>query len=223
MSGQRDRHRIAGIRAQVAGTSAHADQRGQGLVEFALVIPLLVFLFMAVIELALMLNAVIGVNRASQQGAHLAAILGNRTGADCMILRDIENDVMVPNDRTKILDVTIERTAMVGNTVYARQTYARDASAAWNCTLPDGTTVANPLPYRLAANGYPETDRCVVLSGCPATGSVPARSTVDNVGVNIEYRHLWATPLNSIFGAFGGGDVGWTIRQRNIFRMEPVL
>jgi hypothetical protein len=54
-------------------------------------------------------------------------------------------------------------------------------------------------------------------------GTVPARSTVDNIGVSIRYRHLWATPLNAMLDVFGGGDVGWWINQRNIFRMEPLL
>lgn len=195
-------------------------QAGQALVEFALVVPVLVVVFMAVFEVALALNAVVGLNRASQQAAHTAAIMGSRAGSDCMILRDVEGDVMVPNDRTKILDVIIERTAMVGNTSYQRQTYHRTGSTS--CMLPDGSTIS--VPYTLdPASNYPPEVRCSTLTGCPAMGSIGARSTVDNVGVNIRYRHLWATPLNSLYGAFGGGDVGWTISQRNIFRMEPIL
>jgi Flp pilus assembly protein TadG len=202
---------------RATGQGAPDGQAGQGLVEFALVVPLLVVLFMAVLELALAMNAVVGVNRASQQAAHTASIMGDRSGGDCLVLRDIEQAVMVPNDRSKIQDVTIERTAMVGNTSYAQQTYTRTGSMA--CTLPDGATIT--VPYTLTTAGYPEDQRCTVLSGCPLL--TPARSTVDNVGVNIRYRHLWATPLNAIYGAFGGGDVGWNIAQRNIFRMEPTL
>ena len=51
---------------------------------------------------------------------------------------------------------------------------------------------------------------------------VPARSTVDNIGVAIRYRHQWVTPLNAIYDFFGGGNFGWEFTQRNIFRMEPV-
>ena len=47
-----------------------------------------------------------------------------------------------------------------------------------------------------------------MLAGCPTL--TPARSTVDNVGVNIRYRHLWVTPLNALYGFFAGGDTGWT-------------
>ena len=40
---------------------------------------------------------------------------------------------------------------------------------------------------------------------------------------DLRYRHLWVTPLNALYGFFAGGDVGWNISQRNIFRMEPQL
>jgi Flp pilus assembly protein TadG len=186
----------------------------------ALVIPVLLVLFMGIVEIALAFNAVIGVNRASQQAAHTAAILGNQAGADCMILRDIEDDVMVPNDRTKIQYVLIQRTAMVGNTSYEAQRW--DRTGTTDCTLPDGS--AAQVPYTLAAgSSYPEDVRCNTLTGCPAMGPVAARSTVDNVGVAIQYRHQWATPLNAMLDVFGGNATGWTINQRNIFRMEPVL
>lgn len=206
-----------------------AGQQGQTLVEFALVIPLLMIMFMAVIEVALALNAVVGVNRASQQAAHLASILGDRAGADCMILRDIEEDVIVPNDRNKIQEVRVQRTALVGNQTFSYQRYTRNAGGPpLECTLPNGDEIE--LPYQLSANvnpalgPYEETERCSILIGCPPEGSQPQRSTVDNVGVEIRYRHLWATPLPAMFeNVFGGGDVGWNITQRNIFRMEPTL
>jgi hypothetical protein len=60
-----------------------------------------------------------------------------------------------------------------------------------------------------------------VLKGCDDL--TPPRSTVDNIGVSIRYRHLWATPLNAAFEFFGGGNTGWTIVQKNVFRIEPVL
>jgi hypothetical protein len=192
-------------------------QRGQSLVEFALVVPILVIVFMAVVEAALALNAVIGINRASQQAAHTAAIMGSSPGVDCLILRDVETDVMVPNDRAGIQQVRIQRTAMVGNTTFSEQVY--DRSGSLDCSLPDGTSIT--LPYTTTTAGYPESGRCAVLAGCPTLGG--DRTTVDNVGVDIRYRHQWATPLNAMLDVFGGNKTGWTISQRNIFRMEPVL
>jgi hypothetical protein len=195
---------------------------GQTLVEFALVIPLIMLIVMAVFEFALGFNAFVGLNRASQNAAHLAAITGNQSGADCLILSEIEQDVQPPNAASEIRSVIIERTAMAGNVSYQQQTYAKPG--LWDCTLPDGTDVT--VPYTPAANanglpGYPEEQRCPVLGGCAALD--PPRSTVDNVGVRVQYRHRWVTPLSSIMDALPGGANGWTFTQRNIFRMEPSL
>jgi hypothetical protein len=178
---------------------------------------MIVILFMGILEVALMFNAFSGVNRASQYAAHVAATLGNQAGADCFILSGIEADVTVPNDPGRISDVIIERTAMAGNQSYGQQRWTRGGRTT--CTLPDGT--ATSVPYTLTLAGYPETQRCPVLGGCPTL--TPPRSTVDNIGVSIRYRHPWVTPLNEMFGFFNGGDTGWTFTQRNIFRVEPSL
>ena len=183
---------------------------------------------MGVVEVALAFNATVGVNRASQNGAHLAAIMGNQPGADCLILKEIEEDIYAPNDPAKIKEVIIERTAMEGNRWYAQQLYVREGSLS--CRLPGADLSAPPtvLPYTRTVNDYPESHRCNVLKGCPdpappEVNPGPEHSSVDNVGVSIRYRHLWATPLNALFNVFAGGDVGWMIVQRNIFRIEPVL
>jgi Flp pilus assembly protein TadG len=179
--------------------------------------PILMILFMGIIDVALMFNAFVGLNRASQNGAHVAATLGNQACADHIILSEIESDVTVPNTAARIQWVGIELTSLSGSVPYARQRWERGGSDT--CTRPDGSTIT--VPYTRTVNTYPEAQRCPVLAGCPAL--TPARSTVDNIGVSVNYRHLWATPLNAVYDFFGGGDAGWTFTQRNIFRMEPTL
>jgi Flp pilus assembly protein TadG len=199
----------------------HAERsRGQALVEFALLIPVLFVLIMGIIEFAVAFNAVLGVNRASQNGAHTASIAGNMQGADCLILEQIEDDIGAPNDKRNIQLVEIQRTAMAGNVVYAQNAWVRSGSTS--CDLNNGTTVT--VPYTRTENGYPVNQRCNVLSGCPTY--TPVRSTVDNVGVMIRYRYEWITPLGTLL-PFVGGDrdasTGWTFQKRNVFRMEPNL
>jgi Flp pilus assembly protein TadG len=194
--------------------------RGQGLVEFALLLPILLVLIMGVLEFALAFNCVLSINRASQNGAHIASMAGKLQGADCLILQEVEGDIDVPNDRSNILSVDIQRTAMTGNTVYAQNTWTRTGSTA--CELNNGTKFT--VPYTQTANAYPETQRCDVLNGCPTL--TPARSTVDNVGVTVRYRYHWITPLGSLLPLVGGDGIssaGWTFQKRNVFRMEPNL
>ncbi len=218
---------MRGISVSVEHPAAPSRSGGSGqtLVEFTLVVPFVVILLMALLELSLALNASLAVNRASQHGAHLAATAGNIGGADCLVLEAVEQDLGAPNNVSNISEVLIERTSMVGNYVDMRQVWRRGGTT--DCRLPDGATVA--LPYTLVEGFYPEAERCTVLGGCPTL--TPPRSTVDNIGVTVRYRHDWVTPLNGALdlitggGSSGGGSGsgGWSFEQRNIFRMEPTL
>jgi len=194
--------------------------RGQALVEFALIIPIIFVLIMGLIEFAVAFNATLGINRASQNAAHMASLAGNIQGADCLILEQVETDVGPPNNKSRIQLVEIQRSAMAGNLIYAQNAWVRTGSTT--CELNNGTSVE--VPYTRTENGYPVNQRCNILNGCPSYS--PARSTVDNVGVMIRYRYDWITPLGTLL-PFVGGDPdtsrGWTFQKRNVFRMEPNL
>jgi hypothetical protein len=186
------------------------------LVEFALAIPLVLLLFMGVIELALGFNAFIGLNRASQHAAHLASIAGPQEGADCLILQQIEQDVSAPNNREAIEFVLIQQTSLTGNFARRENRWERNGTTP-DCELPNGELIS--VPYVLAdGSDYPESERCSALKGCG-----DGHSTVDNIAVGIRYRHDWITPLAAIITSLPGGKLGWNFTQRNIFRIEPTL
>ena len=189
--------------------------RGQALTEFALIVPLLAGLVMGLFEMGVAIAANVGVNRAAQSGAHMASTAGNMLGADCLILEEIERSVLPPNDRSAILDVQIERTDLGGETVFAVTRWSREAST--ECALMTGDVLT--VPYTLVSDGYPADQRCNVLAGCPTLS--PSRSTVDNVGVAVRYRHDWITPLSAMIPLVSGDGDGWTFVQRDVFRMEP--
>jgi Flp pilus assembly protein TadG len=191
-------------------------QRGQALLEFAIVLPVLMLMVTGIIEFALAFNSNLGINRASQDAALVAAEAGNLPGADCMILTRIEQDISAPIDRGEITGVSIQRTNPSGTTIYAENSYVR--GGVTNCTLADGTPI--DVPYTSTGTGYPVNQRCSVQSGCPTM--TPARTTVDTIGVQIDLRYRLRTPLNALMGMFDGGTEGtMDFTMRNAFRMEP--
>jgi len=198
-----------------AGAPRRHRDSGQTLVEFALAIPIVLLLFMSVIELALGFNAFIGLNRASQQAAHTASVAGGQIGADCLILQQIEEDVTTPNRREAILQVVIQQTSLTGNFPYLENRWERNGTST-DCELPNGDPIT--VPYQLTVADYPESERCSALKGCGV-----GHSTVDNIAVGIRYRHDWITPMSAIITSLPGGTAGWTFTQRNIFRIEPTL
>lgn len=184
------------------------------LVEFAIVLPIFVTLLFAMIEFGVAFNAELAINRASQSAALVAGQAGPDSDADCVILARIESQLQAPLDKNNVLQVKIFRASTTGNGVLASSTYAR--SGTKDC----GTY---SVPYSATSSGYPPSQRCNVLAGCPTL--TPPRSTVDKIGVQITYRHVPVTPMRSLLSFLGGSGSGfdWTFTKQNESRMEPVL
>ncbi len=185
---------------------------GQTLVEFALVFPLFLVLVFAVIEFTFVFSGMLGISYATRDAALLAAEAGNGNGADCVIIKAVEQAVTAPADRTRIQSIVIYRADRNGIEISGISN-RWDRGSSTNC--PDGTTV----PYVRQTNAYAEPTRCNVLAGC-ATDAAGAHPGLDTIGVRVTYIHQWVTPM----GGFGGlGGSGFTLTQSNSMRMEPIL
>jgi Flp pilus assembly protein TadG len=209
------RRALSGLRR----VSFRGSEDGATLVEFSLIFPIFMILFMAVIEFSLAFNATLGINRASQDAALVASEAGNTPGGDCLILQTVEDEVGVPNRKASIVTVQVQRTGPGGGNIYASNVYTRGGTTT--CTLSDGTTVS--VPYTSTSIGYPSAERCNIVAGCPSL--TPARTTVDNVAVQIRYTYTYQTPIGSLSNMIWNDPMGasWTFQKRNVFRMEPIL
>jgi Flp pilus assembly protein TadG len=193
---------------------------GQTLVEFALMFPLFIILVMGVIEFALAFNAILGVNRASEQAVQVASEAGNDPAADCYVLQAVEQAIQVPNDESNIVHVQIQWTNPSGGSVYAMDEYDRTGSTT--CTTSTGTDIT--VPYTATASAYQPSQRCNMVSGCPTISS--SHNTVDTIGVTVRYQYSWKTPIGSLLHFIGGSNTwgsGMTFNKRNVMRIEPIL
>ncbi len=208
------RHLIARGVASLRHNASRKRASGVTLVEFAIVLPIFVSTLFAMIEFGVAFNAVLSINRASQAGALIAGEAGNNPDSDCVILARIESNLQPPIDKTNVQQVKIFRASSTGSTILASNTYSRSGSK--NC----GTY---SVPYSASTTGYPESQRCNIIDGCPTLS--PARTTVDKIGVQITYRYDGVTPLRSLLSFLGGSGTGysWTFTKQNESRMEPVL
>lgn len=204
MSALSRRHSATPAQVRVRG-------RGQALVEFSLVLPLFLTIMLAIIEFGFAFNAVLAVNFASRNAALTAAEGGDSAGTDCLVLRTIEGDIAAPADRSRIGRVQIFRSDRNGDRIGDPTIYARGEGST-TCDYAGGTTVT--VPYALLQDGYSEEDRCNTLAGCTDG------RTLDLVGVEISYTHVWVTPLRNFVG---GNPGGFTFDRSNATRMEPVL
>ncbi len=187
-------------------------ERGQSLVEFALVFPIFFMILMGIIEFAFAFNAVLAVNFASREATLYASVASSSSGSDCVILASIEDDVRAPARAAAISQVDVYRATANGTQYSGGEITTFTRTGSLTCTMPDLTT--RTVPYTRTANGYPEASRCNVLAGCGGT-----HTSVDHLGVRIFYTHSYITPLRT----FVGTGTGFSFNRTNIMRMEPVL
>ena len=142
---------------------------------------------------------------------------GRDVGADCLILQSVDQDVTSPADGNRILEVRIYRANISGSQLGSvADIYQRGGPTT--CTYASGDVT---VPYALVGSvGYPSSDRCDIVAGCPADASGFAHPGLDTIGVQVTYRHLWKTPFSALMG---GGGTGYTMLKANATRMEPVL
>lgn len=185
------------------------SEKGQAIVEFAMVLPVLVLLIIGLMEFSLVWNSRNTVLFASRDGSMLAAEGGSLDGVDCVVLQRVEGDVVSPSSSLRILQISIYWSDRNGDQIGANQNlYTRGGSTS--CTYADGTTIT--VPYTLTTAGYLESSRCSVLAGCGG-----GHNTVDTIGVRVTYQHFWMTS----FVRFAGNSVTFT--EASITRAEPQL
>ena len=196
------------MRENVGGLAR--GERGQAVVEIALILPLLVFLIVGIIEFSLLLNARNTVSFASRDGSMLAAEGGSRAGTDCVVLQTIERDLVAPASAIKVTQIKVFWSDQNGDEIGSNHNlYTRTGSTT--CDYGDGTSIT--VPYSLTSAGYVEDIRCDVLAGCGGS-----HTSLDTVGVQITYVHNWLTS----FGRVTGGS-GMTFNVTNTTRIEPQL
>jgi len=190
-------------------TREGTTDRGQAIVEFALVLPVFLLLLFGLVEFGVLLNAASTVNYVSRAAALLAAEGGKTEGTDCQVLRAIERDLTPPTTPNRVARVEIYWSDANGNQI-GPNVNRYDRTGSMTCTYADGTSAA--MPYTLTTDNYPESDRCDALDGCDLE-----HTTVDTIGVRITYNHQWVTT----FGKFIAGSI--TFERSTAVREEPTL
>jgi Flp pilus assembly protein TadG len=139
-------------------------RRGQSMVEFALVAPVMLFLLFGVIESSLLLFAVGSAHFAAEEGTRVAAQLGNATNADTAAIQAVRTGSFGQTTVASITRVDIYRLQQQSN-----GTLTKD-NAHINSYHPDGTPISVTWP--------------------PATRNVTS-GQCDFLGLTIFYQYTW--------------------------------
>lgn len=196
-------------------------ERGQGLVEFALIFPLMLALLAGVVEIGLVANDTITIGYGAREGARAGAALGDGGAIDCSsgndpfgvdlaivagaqrIIESSGSDV----DLSEIKEIRIFQATSAGAKATGRVNRWRYTGADSGPDILPGDEVSR-LDFSEVANEWPACRR-------RSSGATP-----DIIGVEIEYdRHL-VSPLASLLSTVGLAPA-MTLTETTVMTLNP--
>jgi hypothetical protein len=200
------------------------QERGQGLVEFALVLPIFAVLVVSIAEIGLIYSAMQGIGYGSRDGARVAAALAQGSncgdpptpgipdvdavavGAVQRILKSPDSGVRLPNvEQIRIFKVDAisgqETAGKVNTWTYAGTSLGPDVDPAAGTERIDFTQQTQEWPACTRVNGGP--------------------SGPDYVGVSVRYRYDFITPMGVVLDALAGGNLSVTLNETTVMALNP--
>jgi Flp pilus assembly protein TadG len=187
---------------------------GQGLVEFAMLVPVFMLLLLGLLEFGFVFDHTMTVSYATREGARSGSAFaqGNTTTMLCAdvdknIIAAVQRALKAPGSLVKMNDIaniTIYKAATDGTAVSGK-------SNVWTHNAGAGPTVDGArLDFVAGTTNW---------SACSRTNGV----TPDSLGVAITYDYKFVTPLSAAMGFFGPpGGAGLTIRDRTVMALNPI-
>jgi hypothetical protein len=195
-------------------------ERGQGVVEFSIVVPVLLVLLLGMLEFGLLFDHTISLSYASREGARVGAALGNGGGplgcgtgqspnaatVDPQIIAAVQRVLTSPGspiDESHIQLIQIYRSSSGGTPITGDvNTWAYDPG---NGPVVDGKA----LDFRV---------QTVQWAACSRdNGASP-----DSIGIGLVYRYQFSTPLAGALTFFGGPGTGTvTVSDRAVMALNP--
>jgi hypothetical protein len=203
---------------------ARPRQRGQSLVEFAMVVIVAMMLLLGMVEFGYVFDHHLSIEYATREGARVGAALANGGGTmgcgtgqspnaanvDKQIIAAVQRVLKSPGSPVVISRVSEIRiyeataTGAVNGSAFNRWTY--------NAPSGGGGPVVDGLALDFSLNGSAGWNACSRDNG----------STPDSLGVSVTYSYRLQTPLAGIVGAFGSPSTAQiTITDKTVMALNP--
>ena len=196
-------------------------QHGQGIVEFALLVPVFMILLLGMLEFGFMFDQTLTIQYASREGARVGAALVTGGGDlnDCTANGPWESvDPLIIAAVNRVLGSTGSRVAISRVSqirIYKSGSAGQEVGPVnvWTYEAGGGPTVGGrTLDFKApVTSGWKACNR--------SNGSPP-----NSIGVSLSYRYDFQTALGSVLRFFGGGGTVWSsvaISDRTVMAMNP--
>lgn len=198
-----------------------ADERGQSVVEFIVIVPIVAMLLLIMLEFGLAFNHRLTVGYATREGARIGAALAHGGASGCAVADPalVDQQIIAATQRilkspgspivmSDIQEIRIYKSDASGNQIgsmYNLWTYTPGAGP----DIDPGPTV-DRLDFTQASVAWPACGR--------VNGTNP-----DSIGVRVDYRYRLSTPLRAAADFFGGPNVGSTFAMvdQTIMALNP--
>lgn len=212
----------APLRRVRSDPSQRRPDRGQSLVEFAMVVPVFMLLLLGMLEFGFVFDQTMTLSYGTREGARTAAALGpgNTTTLPCTTSDDIDKHIIAAVER--VLEGPGSRITLAPSTqvVIYRATTSGTSTGQENIWVysPGGGPSVDGQALDFARTGGVGYNACTR----DADGSVA--SPPDSVGVSVRYIYQFVTPLGAAMRFFGpSGASSLLISDRTVMALNPTV
>ena len=207
------------------GVREHERQRGQGLVEFTLVLPIILVLVLSVAELGLIFGKLSSLGYGTREGARTGSALAQGYIDDCIadpgnnkvdavLVAAVQRILKSPDagiDLRKVQEIRIfKASSPSGAETPGRVNIWTYAGPGMGPEVDPGPGAAY-LDFVPGMVGWPACDR---LDGTPV-------GPIDSIGVTIKYTYDFVTPFPSVVNAIFGGNLSPTLTETTVMAVNP--
>ena len=199
-----------------------STERGQGLVEFTLAVPIIILVLVSVAEIGFALGNNHTIGYGSREGARVGSALANGNAVDCSdpdpagvdktLVAAVQRILKSPGsglDVSRVKQIRIFRanaTGGIDGNVYSTWVYVGEGNGAE--VDPDAGHIRIDFD-QLGTNPWP---------ACRRVNSGP---NPDSIGVTVDYEYQFVTPLPQLVDAITGGALSFTLSETTVMSLNP--
>jgi hypothetical protein len=189
---------------------SHGKSRGQSLVEFAMVVPIMMMFTLGIAEFGVAFGTNMTLIEATREGARVGAILASGSGNNglpgCTGAANVDPQIILAVQRV------VESPGSGITLANIDWVHIYKSSAGGGETSVNSWTVGSSSACGLSLHFAPGS---VGWNASTRTSALPA----DSLGVSIQYRYHLFTPLSSLTGLFGASEIKMV--DSTVMDLEP--
>ena len=200
-------------------------ERGQGLVEFALMLPILVLLLVSVAELGFMFGNTQSLVYAAREGARVGSALASGEGLGYTCPGDgdparVDGAIVAAVQRIlKSRDAGIRLSNVEILIFKATATGAQPANASYVSKWVYGPGYdIDPDPATDELIDFSPVQQATAWRPCDRMNPF---INPDSIGVSVEYRYDFQMPVGAIVNGVAGGRLNMTLKETTVMALNP--